>query len=173
MVRRFSPVAVGMQAASPQPTAPLRASMRTSMLSAWVMRVRAKVIGLINGSATGIASIRFIASVTGFISLFRSMLWRLLCGITQRSGGGDAAAAARVRSAAEIAAGLAQRNEHQRERAIVTFARGAQLPAARLERAAQAPVHAALHFQPRSFGVKARRIDRFDRPQPMLGNTQQ
>src|SRR3954449_11301061 len=49
---------VGADAASPQPTVPSAASMRTSRFSAVVIVTPAIFIGLLSGSATGMASTR-------------------------------------------------------------------------------------------------------------------
>jgi len=57
-----SPVMVGAEAASPQPTVPSCASMRTMTLRAWVTVSAAIFTGLVSGSATGIASTRRITS---------------------------------------------------------------------------------------------------------------
>ena len=57
-----SPVMVGAEAASPQPTVPSRASMRTRILRAWVTVSAAILTGLVSGSATGIASTRRMVS---------------------------------------------------------------------------------------------------------------
>ena len=57
-----SPVMVGADAASPQPTVPSCASMRTRRLRAWVTVSAAIFTGLVSGKASGIASTRRIAS---------------------------------------------------------------------------------------------------------------
>ena len=49
---------VGAEAASPQPTVPSAASMRTSTFSAWAMVTPDMINGFFSGSATGIASTR-------------------------------------------------------------------------------------------------------------------
>ncbi len=54
----MSPVMVGAEAASPQPTMPPAASMRTSTFSATSIVTPAIFIGFLSGSATGIASTR-------------------------------------------------------------------------------------------------------------------
>ena len=53
-----SPVMVGADAASPHPTSPFSASMRTIRFSACSIRTPAISIGLTSGNATGIASTR-------------------------------------------------------------------------------------------------------------------
>ena len=53
---------VGAEAASPQPTVPSAASMRTSRFSACVMATPAIFTGFFSGSATGIASTRRMTS---------------------------------------------------------------------------------------------------------------
>ena len=53
---------VGAEAASPQPTVPSAASMRTSRFCAAVMVSAAIFIGVFSGSATGIASTRRMTS---------------------------------------------------------------------------------------------------------------
>ena len=58
----MSPVMVGAEAASPQPTWPSAASMRTSTFSAAAIVTRAIFIGFFSGNATGIASTRRIRS---------------------------------------------------------------------------------------------------------------
>ena len=61
----MSPVIVGAEAASPQPTmtrCPPSASMRTSTLSAVAIVTPAIFIGFLSGSATGIASTRRMTS---------------------------------------------------------------------------------------------------------------
>jgi hypothetical protein len=57
-----SPVIVGAEAASPQPTSPPAASMRTSTLSAVAMVTPAIFIGFLSGSATGMASTRLMSN---------------------------------------------------------------------------------------------------------------
>ena len=53
---------VGAEAASPQPTVPPAASIRTSRFSALVMVTPAIFIGAFSGSATGMASTRRMVS---------------------------------------------------------------------------------------------------------------
>ena len=57
-----SPVMVGADAASPQPTVPSAASIRTSRFCAAVMVSADIFIGVFSGSATGIASMRRMTS---------------------------------------------------------------------------------------------------------------
>ena len=61
---------VGAEAASPQPTVPSAASMRTTMFLAYVMVSPAIFMGWRSGRATAIASTR--AMVSGGCSLTRS-----------------------------------------------------------------------------------------------------
>ncbi len=53
---------VGAEAASPQPTVPSAASIRTRMLSAVRMVMPDMVTGVVSGSATGMASTRRMTS---------------------------------------------------------------------------------------------------------------
>src|SRR5262245_54517268 len=53
---------VGAEAASPQPTRPSAASIRTRMFSAVAMVIPDIFIGVLSGSATGMASTRRIGS---------------------------------------------------------------------------------------------------------------
>ena len=57
MLATVSPVMVGAEAASPQPTTPLSASMRTSTLSARVISSPAMMTGFFIGRLTAIGSI--------------------------------------------------------------------------------------------------------------------
>jgi len=57
-----SPVMVGAEAASPKPTEPPLASMRTSTFSAVAIVTPDMVMGALSGSATGMASTRRMIS---------------------------------------------------------------------------------------------------------------
>src|SRR5687767_9389094 len=72
---------VGADAASPQPTAPSTASIRTRMLSAVAMVMPDMVTGVVSGSATGMASTRRMTS--GGCSIVSC---RLLCGRSSMDG---------------------------------------------------------------------------------------
>src|SRR5262245_36100657 len=60
MLSTVSPVMVGAEAASPQPTTPLSASMRTSTLSARLISTPAMTTGFFIGKLTAIGSTRLI-----------------------------------------------------------------------------------------------------------------
>ena len=61
---------VGAEAASPQPTLPSAASIRTRMFSALAMVMPDIFIGVLSGSATGMASTRRIGSGECAAALF-------------------------------------------------------------------------------------------------------
>ena len=63
MLSTVSPVMVGAAAASPQPTAPLSASMRTRTLSACLISTPAMKTGFFMGKLTAIGSTRLIFTV--------------------------------------------------------------------------------------------------------------
>ena len=63
MLSTVSPVMVGAEAASPQPTTPLSASMRTSTLSARLISTPAMKTGFFMGKLTAIGSMRLIFMV--------------------------------------------------------------------------------------------------------------
>src|SRR5499425_2878292 len=63
MLSTVSPVMVGAEAASPQPTAPLSAWTRTSTLSARAISTPAMTTGFFMGKLTAIASTRLIFMV--------------------------------------------------------------------------------------------------------------
>ena len=64
MLSTVSPVMVGAEAASPQPTTPLSASSRTSTLSACLISTPAMNTGFFIGKLTAIGSMRLIFTVT-------------------------------------------------------------------------------------------------------------
>src|SRR5262245_4166736 len=70
MLSTVSPVMVGADAASPQPTTPLSASIRTSMLSACLISTPAMNTGFFIGRLTAIGSMRliFTAAVSSLCS---------------------------------------------------------------------------------------------------------
>src|SRR5215471_8893797 len=67
MLSTVSPVMVGAEAASPQPTTPLSASIRTITLSARLISTPAMMTGFFMGKLTAIGSTRLIFMV--FLSL--------------------------------------------------------------------------------------------------------
>src|SRR5687768_1803333 len=60
MLSTVSPVMVGADAASPQPTTPFSASIRTSILSACLISTPAMTTGFFMGKLTAIGSMRLI-----------------------------------------------------------------------------------------------------------------
>ena len=71
-----SPVMVGADGASPQPTTPSADSIRTSRFSAVVIVIPAIFIGALSGKATGIASMR--RTISGARSdAARTAAWRV------------------------------------------------------------------------------------------------
>src|SRR6516164_3507611 len=72
MLSTVSPVMVGAEAASPQPTIPLSASMRTSTLSARLISTPAMKTGFFMGKLTAIGSMCLI-----FIALLTLLLFEL------------------------------------------------------------------------------------------------
>src|SRR5919201_2443636 len=69
MLSIVSPVIVGAEAASPQPTTPLSASMRTSTLSARLISTPAMTTGFFIGKLTAIGSTRLIFMVSSRLVL--------------------------------------------------------------------------------------------------------
>src|SRR6266851_1775718 len=80
MLSTVSPVMVGAEAASPQPTTPLSDSMRTSTLSACLISTPAMKTGFFIGKLTAIGSMRLI-----FMAAISSVLRAVLLELDQRA----------------------------------------------------------------------------------------
>ncbi len=73
MLSTVSPVMVGAEAASPQPTMPLSASSRTSTLSACLISTPAMNTGFFIGKLTGMGSMRLIFMGLDLLSPLRGV----------------------------------------------------------------------------------------------------